>query len=97
MLLNDQFKPSYAQIVNQKNINMEAQNSGGNAGEKENEENMVIPNRKRKNQEENLDAGKESLPTDGPVSQSEGTAAPDLDKNLEKDDPADLREDSSPG
>ena len=76
MLLNDQCKPSYVQIVNQKNISMEAQNSGGNAGEKENEENLGIPDRGRKNQEENLDPGKESLPTDGPVSQSEGTAAP---------------------
>jgi hypothetical protein len=45
---------------------------------------------------ENLDAEQESLPSDGPVSQSEGTTAPDLDSNLERDDPADLRQDSSP-
>jgi hypothetical protein len=75
---------------------MEAKNNGGNAGEKQNQENMGIPGRQRGKPDENLDAGKESLPSDGPVSQSEGTAAPDLDKDLEQDDPADLREDSSP-
>ena len=74
---------------------MEAQNSGGNAGEKENQENMGIPGRKRTKPDENLEPDQESLPSDGPVSQSEGTAAPDLDKNREQDSPEDLREDSS--
>jgi hypothetical protein len=75
---------------------METQDMTGNAGEKENQENMGIPERKREQLKENLDAEQESLPSDGPVSQSEGTTAPDLDSNLERDDPADLRQDSSP-
>lgn len=74
---------------------MEAQNSVGNAGEKENQENMGIPGRERRKPDDNLEPGQESLPSDGPVSRSEGTAAPDLDENREKYSPEDLREDSS--
>lgn len=74
---------------------METQNSGGNAGEKENQENMGIPGRERAKPEDNMEPGQGSLPSDGPVSQSEDTAAPDLDKNREQDNPEDLREDSS--
>lgn len=76
---------------------MEAQNNNGNAGEKENDENVGIPGREREQPDENLDPDQASLPSDGPVSQSEGTVAPDLLKNLERDDPGDLREDASPG
>ena len=57
---------------------MEAQNSGGNAGEKENKENMGIPGRDRRKADDNLEPGQESLPSDGPVSQSEGTAGRSL-------------------
>ena len=70
---------------------MEAENfEGGNAGEKENQENMGIPGRQRTQPEENLVPDGRALPSDGPVSQSEGTAAPDLDKIREDDDPKDL-------
>lgn len=48
---------------------------------------MGIPGRESAKPEDNLEPGQESLPSDGPVSQSEGTAAPDLDKNREKDRP----------
>jgi hypothetical protein len=75
---------------------MEPAHQGSNPGEKENEENMGIPGRERESISENLDAGQESLPSDGPVSQSEGTDAPDLQRNREQDDPGDLREDSDP-
>jgi hypothetical protein len=75
---------------------MQTQDMTSNAGEKENQENMGIPERKREQLKENLDAEQESLPSDGPVSQSEGTTAPDLAGNLERDDPADLRQDSNP-
>jgi hypothetical protein len=72
---------------------MEAKDNGGNAGEKENQENIGIPDKKRQKPENNLEPGHHSLPSDGPVSQSEGTESPDLDKNLEHDDPVDLGED----
>ena len=72
---------------------MEAENNGGNAGEKENTENMGIPDREREKPEDNLQQGQESLPSDGPVSQSEGTEAPDLERSPERNDPADLQED----
>jgi len=75
---------------------METQNGGGNAGEKQNKENMGIPGRERKSAEDNLDPGRESLPSDGPVSKRRGTEATDLDKNLGPDDPEELRKDSSP-
>lgn len=75
---------------------MEIQNNTGNAGEKENEENIGIPDKKREKPDENLESEKTSLPSDGPVSQSEGTIAPDLEKIRERDDPGDLREDSNP-
>jgi len=76
---------------------METQNNNAHTEGKENIQNAGIPGRQREGDDENLDAGQESLPSDGPVSQSEGTIAPDLNNSLERDDPAELREDSNPG
>jgi len=64
----------------------EALAGNGNEGQKENQEDMGIPGKEREQEDENLEAGQESLPSDGPVSQSEGTEAPDLDTNPGRDD-----------
>ena len=77
-------------------MNMEPKDDSGNPGQRQNQEESGIPLRQRKEKDENLDKDQESLPSDGPVSQSEGTAAPDLDKNLERDNPSALREDANP-
>jgi|GEM_PF-4259456 len=75
---------------------MEQQQKPGNAGEKENEQDMGLPEREA-SQSGADPVSRGSLPSDGPVSQNEGSAGADLTDNLEKDDPKEIRKDAESG
>ncbi|MDQ0639964.1 hypothetical protein QF042_003529 [Pedobacter sp. W3I1] len=65
-----------------------------NPGESENSKNMGLP------EKDETAAGinqSTSLPSDGPVAQTEGSEATDLTAILEKDDPKDIRGDAETG
>lgn len=76
---------------------MEQQQNSSNAGEQENTQDMGLPEKTDEKNEQGLEYHQESLPSDGPVSQAEGSGAEDLTEGLENDNPKDIRRDAETG